>query len=66
MSGYEYGGFINDLSKRIKLNESDLGVEQTVRVELESGKKYYMRVGVQTKNPSNAYNYTEVAEITVP
>ena len=45
---------------------SDLGVEQTVRVELESGKKYYMRVGVQTKNPSNAYNYTEVAEITVP
>ena len=66
VGGMNTGGFINDLSKRIKLNESDLGVEQTVRVELESGKKYYMRVGVQTKNPSNAYNYTEVAEITVP
>ena len=66
VGGMNTGGFINDLSKRIKLNESELGVEQTVRVELESGKKYYMRVGVQTKNPSNAYNYTEVAEITVP
>lgn len=60
------GGYVSSLSKKISIKENQLGQEITQKVTLESGKKYYMRVMVQTKNPSKACNYTEVQEIVVP
>lgn len=61
------GGFDRTLSKKISpFGESQLGQEITTTLTLEEAGTYYFRVAVQTKNASNACNFTPVERVVIP
>lgn len=60
------GGYIRGMSLRINpFNESHLGKEVEAKLTLDEPGEYYFRVAVQTKNPSNACNFTKVEKIVI-
>ncbi|MDL2222286.1 DUF3823 domain-containing protein [Parabacteroides sp. OttesenSCG-928-N08] len=60
------GGYIDEISKNIAgFNESSLGKEITATITLKEAGTHYFRVMVQTKNPSNACNFTKVETLDV-
>ncbi|MDL2282580.1 DUF3823 domain-containing protein, partial [Parabacteroides sp. OttesenSCG-928-G06] len=59
------GGYISDISQQITFDESNLGQQITATITLKESGTHYFRVMVQTKNPSNACNYTKIETIQV-
>jgi hypothetical protein len=60
------GGYNRDISKRITpFGESQLGQEITTVVNLENPGVYHFRIVIQTRNPSNACNFTPVEKIII-
>ena len=60
------GGYIREMSLRISpFNESRIGQEIEAKIELSEPGTYYFRVAVQTSNPANACNFTDVETVEV-
>ena len=60
------GGYIRDMSKRISpFTESHLGQEISTTLTLEEPGTYHFRVMVQTRNPSNACNFTKIEKVVI-
>lgn len=60
------GGYIADISKQItSFDESSLGKEISTTITLKESGTHYFRVMVQTKNPSNACNFTKIESVEV-
>ena len=60
------GGYVREISKRITpFGESQLGQEISMTIQLEEPGTYWFRIAIQTRNPSNACNFTPVEKIVI-